>query len=127
MVLSEKGATTMGIPVYLYLRRSTRGEEDKNHSIAAQERMGYEYCQPKDYEVIQVFKEIGGDSWDMERPVLNAMLALAEQKTVAKVIVVWIDRLARDGYDALTIKRRLDRCGVALECVKQPIPPPPFG
>jgi DNA invertase Pin-like site-specific DNA recombinase len=116
----------MGIPVFLYLRRSTKGDEDKNHSIPAQERMGYEYCLPKDYEVIQIFKEIGGDSWDIERPVLNDMLARAEQGIVAKVIVVWIDRLARDGYDALTIKRRLDRCGVTLECVKQPIPPPPL-
>ncbi len=116
----------MGIPVFLYLRRSTKGDEDKNHSIPAQERMGYEYCLSKDYEVVQVFKEIGGDSWNIERPVLNEMLALAEQGIVAKVIVVWIDRLARDGYDALTIKRRLDRCSVALECVKQPIPPPPL-
>lgn len=116
----------MATPVFLYLRRSTKGDEDKNHSIPAQELLAREYCLPKGYEVAQVFKEIGGDSWDIARPVLNEMLTLAEQQLAAKVIVVWIDRLARDGYDALTIKRRLDKCGVALECVRQPIPPPPL-
>jgi DNA invertase Pin-like site-specific DNA recombinase len=88
--------------------------------------MGREYAEQHGYEVLRAFKEIGGDSWDMERPVLNEMLALTDQHAVDKVIVVWIDRLARDGYDALTIKRRLDKAGVALESVKQPIPPPPL-
>ncbi len=125
-----------------YARVSTDFQEKKQISVPAQHRENREHIFKRDWLLGREFQDEGISGETLQRPGLQALLALAAEgalpengaeltkRAVTKnafldVVVVWkLDRLTRpdddDDLDFLLIRRDLRRCGVRIESVTEP-------
>lgn len=107
----------------IYCRVSTEEQaEDGHHSLAAQETLCRKAAVAAGIGVVGVFRDPGRTATNMHRPGLQDALARCQQDAGVKVLFVQdTDRLARNTQDHLTIRAMLQKCGVALMSVSQPM------
>lgn len=107
---------------FIYCRVSTEEQANEGHSLDTQEKFCRRFAETNDYEIAGVFKDEGKSGTNLDRPALQEMLTGCQQgKTISAVLVQETDRLARNTKDHLTIRAILQKAGVRLISVAQPM------
>ena len=113
----------------LYLRVSTRGQEEEGTSLETQEAADRRHAAEHGYRVDEghVYREVytGVELW--ERPQLTRLREAIRRREVDAVIVYAIDRLARDPVHLGVILSEAEHAGVAVEFVTEPLDHSPEG
>jgi DNA invertase Pin-like site-specific DNA recombinase len=106
----------------LYARVSTEEQADKGYSLDTQEKLCREFAERNGYRVVGVFRDEGKSGTTLDRPALQDLLAKCTKgTTVNAVIVQETDRLARNTHNHLTVRALLQKAGVKLISVAQPM------
>lgn len=98
----------------LYIRVSTEEQAQEGWSIDAQERALRNFCQTKDWQVVEIFKDEGRTGTNTDRPGFQAMLQAARNRSFDTVVVHKLDRFSRNLEDVLRILGELERWSVTF-------------
>ena len=107
---------------YAYLRVSSE-EQVTNFSLDNQ----YDYCkreaERQGYRLAGIYREEGASAKTLNRPELLKLLedCRANQKHISALFIYKIDRISRDTYDFLAIKRKLAQYGIRILSVTEPV------
>jgi len=106
----------------IYCRVSTEEQAQEGYSLETQEKYCREFAKNNGYKVVGVYHDKGKSGTTLDRPALKDLLSkVQEDKSFGAVIVQETDRLARNTKDHLTIKALLQKAGVKLISVAQPM------
>jgi site-specific DNA recombinase len=106
----------------IYCRVSTEEQAEQGYSLDAQEKFCRDFAQNNGYDIAGVFRDEGKSGTNLDRPALKDVLAKCQQdKSIRALIVQETDRLARNTKDHLTIKALLQKSGVKIISVAQPM------
>jgi site-specific DNA recombinase len=115
--MNEKQADV--VRVALYARNSTDRQE-KAGTIESQIAALREHAKAKGYEVIELYADAGYSGGALARPALDKLRDDARRGLFDTVLILSHDRLSRDTFDAMVVKRELAHCGVGIEaCNRQ--------
>lgn len=111
----------------IYVRVSSRGQEQDGTSLQTQEDRCRTYCAEHGYEVVNFYREVhtGVELW--ERPELTALRTSMKQKAVDVIVAYAIDRLARDQAHLGLILTEAAHYGIAAEFVTEQLDDSPQG
>src|SRR5581483_3949817 len=112
----------MNKKAYVYLRVSSE-EQVSNFSLDNQQDYCLREAGRQEYEIIKVYREEGVSAKTLNRPQLLQLLedCRKNQKTVSAIFIYKIDRISRDTYDFLVIKRKLAEYGIRIISVTEPV------
>ncbi len=111
-----------------YLRRSSMGEEDKNYSIADQQRdIELKWSEYNQHTLVKRYSDPGGKSYTLSRPVFQSMMRDAKEKRFDIVVVGRWDRFSRNQDQQAVAIYQLQRYGVQVVSATQPVPDGPIG
>ena len=106
----------------VYCRVSTEEQADKGYSLDTQEKLCRDFAERTGYRVAGVYRDEGKSGTTLDRPALQDLLAKCTKGTSINAVVVQeTDRLARNTHDHLTIRAILQKAGVKLISVAQPM------
>jgi len=106
----------------IYCRVSTEEQAEKGFSLDTQEKFCRDFAERSGYRVAGVFRDEGKSGTTLDRPALQDLLAkCTEGESIAAVVVQETDRLARNTHDHLTVRAVLQKAGVKLISVAQPM------
>ena len=113
----------------IYIRVSTTEQAEFGYSLKAQEEVCLDYAKRNKYDVLKVFTEKGESAKTTNRTQLQKMLDYTkENKSKIDILIVYkIDRLSRDVYDSLSLRIYLNKLGIELKSVSEPIDNSPIG
>lgn len=99
----------------IYIRVSTEEQAKEGYSIEAQKHKLTQYCMQNDWEIAGIYIDegIGGSSLN-KRTEAKRMLNDAKHKIFDTVLILKIDRLARNTLDLLNIVKQLQENNVSL-------------
>jgi len=90
--------------------------------LDAQEKYCRDFAMRNGYKVVYVYRDEGRSGTNLNRPALKDLLSKCqEDKSINAVVIQETDRLARNTKDHLTIKALLQKAGVKLISVAQPM------
>jgi len=106
----------------IYTRVSS-DEQVKGYSLDTQEDKLRDYCKLHDCVLDEkhIFREEGVSGAEKNRPMLDKLAECAEKKEIDLVLVYKIDRLSRVLLDLLEFTKRLEKNGVGLKSLTEPI------
>lgn len=114
----------------IYIRVSTQ-EQVSNHSLDSQERLCRDYCRAHSMQVTRVFREEGESAKTANRPVLQEMLEFLRtsgpQLGITTLVVLQVNRLARNTGDHAMIRYQLQKAGIRIRAVQENIDETPEG
>lgn len=113
---------------YAYLRVSSE-EQVTNFSLDNQQDYCLRESNRQGYELAKIYREEGVSAKTLNRPELLQMLEACRinQKEISAIFIYKIDRISRDTYDFLAIKRRLAQYGIRIISVTEPVEDSPTG
>ena len=113
----------------IYTRVSTDEQARNGLSLKGQEDSAREYCRLNNINVAQVFCDAGESAKTANRPQLIAAIAYCSEhfKDIDYFIVWKMDRFARAAYDSAVIDANLQKLGIQLRSVTEPITDTPIG
>jgi site-specific DNA recombinase len=100
--------------VAMYIRVSTEEQAEEGWSVDAQERALRSFCQAKDWQVVQVYKDEGRTGTNTNRPGFQAMLRDARNRKFDAIVVHKLDRFSRNLEDVLRILGELEKWSVSF-------------
>ncbi len=107
----------------IYTRKSTiKGLEQNYNSLEAQEDRCRDFIglhEAQGWEFYKIYSDAGISGGTTERPGLQAMLTAAKAKKFDMVIVIKLDRLARNQRDFLNLLDMLSKNGVEVASVTE--------
>ena len=104
----------------VYVRVSTDDQRDNGYSIDSQLRMIKEYCEKKNYDIIDVYNDAGHSGKDLMRPEMQRLLKDIKSKKIDKLIAIKVDRLTRNNYDGFWLLNYCDEHDVKIELILEP-------
>jgi len=106
----------------IYARVSSDEQAGRNFSVPAQLEACRYYAQGKGWEVVAEYHD-GFESArpGKVRPTFEKMMAAARRKEFEVIIVHKLDRFARDDYEHVVSERELEKLGIRLESVSEPL------
>ena len=106
----------------IYCRVSSH-EQLKGLSLETQSQACVEYCRAQGMEVAEIFVERGESASTTDRTQLQKMLSYCRQHRgrIHFLVVYMLDRFARNQYDHHALKALLQKLGITLRAVAQPI------
>lgn len=106
----------------VYCRVSTEEQAEKGYSLDTQEKLCRDFAERSGFRVAGVYRDEGKSGTTLDRPALQDLLAkCTESDSISAVVVQETDRLARNTHDHLTIRAVLQKAGVKLISVAQPM------
>lgn len=123
--MSPSGRTQSSDVAVVYARYSSLAQRDV--SIDDQVAECRRYAEAHGLRVAHVYADRAMSGRTDARPQLQEMLADSEAGVFSTVLVYKLDRFARNRADAATHRRELERRGVALVSVTEPVPEGPNG
>lgn len=103
-------------------KQATRDGREEGLSIPAQRDLVLKHISDKGWTFVDEYVEPGRSGRTADRPALQAMLdRIAAQRDVDVVVMHKFDRFARNAGDHLSIRAALQRYGVTLVSVAEPI------
>jgi site-specific DNA recombinase len=112
----------------MYLRRSSPGEEAKDYSLEDQQRdIERRWDEYSSHLLIHIFKDPGGKSYELNRPVFQQLLVDAKAKKFDIVVVGRWDRFSRVQDQQSVAVYMLEKYGVRVVSATQPIAKGPLG
>jgi len=112
----KKGETkTVG-----YCRVSTTGQAEEGYSLEAQRRKIVAYCELHDLELVETIEDAGLSGKSIAgRPGIQRVLEMVKGGRIANVVILKLDRLARNVKEAVEIADLLQKKGVALHSISE--------
>ena len=106
----------------IYCRVSTM-QKTENLSLPTQQRACEKHCQREGFKIFRVFIDKGESAKTTERPELQKLLACCCQNKgrIQCVVVHNVTRFARHRYDHIVLRALLQKLGVTLRSVTEPI------
>lgn len=101
--------------VAAYARFSS--DNQREESIDAQLRAIREYCERKEYVLVDTYVDEAESAMTDDRPSFLRMIDDAESATWSVVLVHKLDRFSRNRYDSAIYKRKLKEYGIRVESV----------
>ena len=83
----------------VYVRVSTDDQRDNGYSIDSQLRMIKEYCENKDYDIVDVYNDAGHSGKDLMRPEMQRLLKDIKSHKIEKIVAIKVDRLTRNNIE----------------------------
>lgn len=105
---------------YGYIRVSTDEQQQSGLSIEAQQTRIEAYCVANDLELVGGCAD-SATGKNVERPGLRKIRELARGKVIDAVVVLKLDRLARNTRDTLDLAEEFDKFGVALHSISEKV------
>jgi site-specific DNA recombinase len=107
----------------LYIRVSTEEQAQHGYSLADQEERGVAYIGEHEWDLVEVYVDHESAFTNSgDRPRFKAMLArIHEQRDVDVVVVIKLDRFARDAALHMATRKMLTALGVRFECIERKI------
>src|SRR5215470_13549372 len=102
-----------------YVRVSTDKQADHGVSLEAQEAKIRAMAVVQGAEAIELIVDGGESAKNLNRPGMERLLALVDQRKVQTVIIAKLDRLTRSVKDLAELLERFQRRGVALVSVAE--------
>lgn len=103
----------------IYARYSSAGQTEQ--SIEGQVRVCKEYAERKGYTVIHEYIDRATTGTNTNRPAFLQMVSEAQEKTFSTILVYKLDRFARNKYDSVVYKHKLQQYGVSVESATEAI------
>lgn len=106
-----------------YVRVSSAGQVER-YSLPSQERLTADYCGYQGWPAPAVYREEGHTAFlddPYARPVFGRLLADARARRFDTLVVIDLDRFARNTLAALLAKRDLEDCGCRIVSLNQQI------
>lgn len=95
----------------LYVRVSSKEQEEEGYSLDAQEKLGREYAMRKNLKIERVWK-VSESAWKKERVAFGQMVQFAKKhKEIEHIIFDVLDRMTRNDFDKLKIHDLIRRYG----------------
>ena len=113
---------------YIYVRVSSE-EQVANYSLENQEEYCRKEAERRDYKIVKLYKEEGVSAKNINRPQLLSLLedCRKNKNEISAVFIYKIDRISRDTFDYLAIKKRLADYGIRIISVTEPTEETPTG
>lgn len=105
----------------IYSRVSTEEQAKEGQSIETQISVCRRKAGEINSEIVNVYTDEGRSGTDFNRPALQEMLVRCGESHIDSILVQDIDRLARDTFDYLAIKRELRKHGTEIVSLNQPM------
>jgi DNA invertase Pin-like site-specific DNA recombinase len=112
--------------VAVYVRVSTE-EQAEGHSLEYQEEACRRRADELGPEHVALYRDAGFSAKSANRPAFQRMLEDVDACKVDVVIVLKLDRFARNRLDGLLAKQRMEKAGVKLISVTEPLDDTPAG
>ena len=118
----SKKTDSRGLRCCIYARVSSDEQAGRNFSVPAQVEACRYYAKGKGWEVVSEYHD-GFESAKpgKVRPTFEKMMAAARCKEFDIIIVHKLDRFARDDYEHVVSERELEKLGIRLESVSEPL------
>jgi DNA invertase Pin-like site-specific DNA recombinase len=100
----------------IYLRTAS-AKTDGVVSLEVQRERCHAYAQEHGYAVVATVEDIGRSGTQLDRPGMNKLRELAQAGSLDVVIVVSVDRLARDYVDQTMLKQEFAQAGATVQIV----------
>ncbi len=112
----------------IYTRVSTQ-EQTQNLSLPTQLRACRDYCDREGYEIAKEFTDAGESAKTVDRPEFQKLLEFCRvhKRDVQFVVFYNITRFSRNSLDFATIKVLLQRLGISIRSVNEPLSDDPVG
>ncbi len=113
---------------YVYCRVSSE-EQVTNYSLANQSDYCSKWAASNNYDVSGFYREEGVSAKTLNRPQLLKLLedCRKNKKDLDAVLIYKIDRISRDTYDYLAVKKQLSEYGIRIISVTEPTEESPAG
>src|SRR5438477_7031466 len=102
-----------------YVRVSTDRQADHGVSLEAQEAKIRAMAVVQGSEIVELIVDGGESAKDLNRPGMERLLALVDERKVQTVIIAKLDRLTRSVKDLAELLERFQRRGVSLVSVAE--------
>lgn len=98
-----------------YIRVSSE-EQVNNYSLSNQADKCKEYCKTNGFNLLKIFRDEGKSATTLNRPALIELLEYCRQNKgkIDACIIYKVDRMSRETYEYLDVKRRLASFGVNI-------------
>ena len=112
----------------IYCRVSTK-EQVQNLSLPTQLKACRAYCEREGYDVTRVFTDAGESAKTVDRPEFQKLLEFCRlhKRDVQFVVFYNITRFSRNSLDFATVKVLLQRLGISIRSVNEPLSDDPVG
>lgn len=110
----------MSTRVAIYVRVSTDEQRDNGYSIDSQIRMLKEYCEKKEYSIIDIYNDAGYSGKNLNRPAMQKLIQDIEKGKIDKLVAIKTDRLTREGFDGYWLLNYCEKYGVKIELTLEP-------
>ena len=127
-MVSAKPGHSLEIPANLqraaaYVRVSTNRQAEHETSLADQVATITSYCEARNIELAEVFREPGASATDDNRPQFQAMIeaATARERPFDLIIVHSFSRFFRDQFEFERYRRKLAKAKVSLVSITQDV------
>ena len=104
---------------YGYLRVSTTNQAETGYSLDNQELAIKNYCKIQGFKLLRIFREDGRSGRTTNRPELQEMLRLINERKANNVVVYKFDRFARNLADFGRIRKELTNLDVKLISISE--------
>lgn len=105
-----------------YARVSTTGQAEEGYSLEAQRRKVQAYCELHDLCLAEIIEDAGCSGKSVAgRPGMQRLLELVRTGKVDNVVILKLDRLARNLKEACEISELLEKKGCALHSISEKI------
>ena len=104
----------------VYVRVSTDDQRDNGYSIDSQLRMIKEYCENKDYDIVDVYNDAGHSGKDLMRPEMQRLLKDIKSHKIEVIVAIKVDRLTRNNYDGFWFLNYCEEHDVKIELILEP-------
>ncbi len=113
---------------YAYLRVSSE-EQVTNFSLGNQQEYCVKEAERQGFELVEIYREEGVSAKTTNRPQLIKLLedCRKNKEKISEVFIYKIDRISRDTFDFLAIKKRLAEYGIRIVSVTEPTEDNPAG
>lgn len=113
----------------IYCRVSTKEQVEEGNSLVSQERICRTYAEKYNYDLAEIFIEMGESAKTADRTELKRLLSFCSKKTnsINAVIVYKIDRLSRNTDDYGQIRLFLRKYGVDIKSATEHFEDNPMG
>ena len=105
-----------------YIRVSTTQQSDEGVSLAAQAKKIKAYCDLHDLELIEIVEDAGFSGKSIAgRPGMTRVLEMVKARKIDHIVILKLDRLARNLKEACEIADTLQKKNVGLACINERI------
>ena len=110
--------------IAIYARVSTDKQAEQSESIPDQIARIQAWANKHDYEVVRVFKELGASAYEDRRPIFSEMIEWIkrDEPPIDSIVVHSLSRFYRDNLKRTICERDLEKYGVRVLSLTQPLP-----